>query len=135
MEECSGQERKTRLIPGQPIYKRSKPAPAILSAAPGRPPIPASRSSQPATPEALARSKPSGQSAPVKGFGSERAYLLKHAAARTPMVVVLRSGTVLRGRLAWVDTYSIKIERQSPDPNVLVFKGSIDYMHREVRSN
>lgn len=63
----------------------------------------------------------------------ERAYLLKRSEARTPMVVVLRSGTVLRGRIAWVDTYSIKIERQPAEPNVLVFKGSIDYMHREVR--
>ncbi len=49
------------------------------------------------------------------------------------MVVALRSGTVIRGRLAWVDTYSIKIERQCPEPNVLVFKGAIDYIHRDVR--
>lgn len=61
----------------------------------------------------------------------ERAYLLKHSVARTPMVVALRSGKVLRGRLAWIDTYSIKIEREPAEPNVLVFKGSIDYIHRE----
>jgi sRNA-binding regulator protein Hfq len=78
----------------------------------------------------VARSKPPEQSAPVSGIGKERAYLLKHSLARTPMVVVLRSGTVLRGRLAWIDTYSIKIEREPGEPNVLVFKGSIDYILR-----
>ncbi len=120
--------KSSRLIPGQPIYKRSKPSPtqAILA-------VPPSPAIKPAAPETAARSKPSGHSAPVNGFGSERAYLLKHSAARTPMVVALRSGTVIRGRLAWVDTYSIKIERQCPEPNVLVFKGAIDYIHRDVR--
>jgi sRNA-binding regulator protein Hfq len=122
----------TRLIPGQPIYKRSKPAPEIPGTAP-RPPILANHPSQPATPDPVAQSKPSGQSAPAKVIGREQAYLLKHSSARTPMVVVLRSGTVLRGRLAWVDKYSIKIERQPAEPNVLVFKASIDCMHRETR--
>jgi sRNA-binding regulator protein Hfq len=50
------------------------------------------------------------------------------------MVVALKSGTVLRGRIEWIDTYALKVERKPAAPNVLVYKTAIAYIHRAEQS-
>jgi len=119
-----------KLIPGQPIYKRPKPRPApeVVAVLPSSP---TSLPSKSAIPNAAAPGKRTGPPTPADDSGAEHGYLRKHGKARTQMVIVLKSGIVLRGRIEWIDRYSIKIERKPAGPNVLVYKSSIDYIHRE----
>lgn len=112
----------TNPVPGQPIFKRPARRGSTAPPSPPNPQLP-----KPSRREAIAPSKRSGWPA---GSGLEMQYLKKHAEARTPMVVVLKSGSAIRGRIAWIDTYSIKIERKPAEPNVLIFKSAIAYIHR-----
>ena len=101
-----------------------------MPGAPTVPPRPPGPPSKPATPEGTAPKNRPQQTAQASDSGPERQYLAKHRKARTLMAVVLKTGAVLRGRITWVDTQSIKLEREPVEPNVLVFKTSIDYLYR-----
>ncbi len=72
------------------------------------------------------REKPS----PLGETNAESFYYLKQMTARTPMVVVLNSGDVLRGVIEWYDRRCIKISRIG-EPNLLVMKNSIRYLYKQ----
>ena len=67
---------------------------------------------------------------PPEQTNAEAFYYSKQMTARTPMVVVLTGGEVLRGVIEWYDRDCIKINR-AEGPNLLVPKHSIKYMYKE----
>jgi sRNA-binding regulator protein Hfq len=73
-----------------------------------------------------ARKKP----VPPEQTHAESYYYLKQMQAKTPMVIVLTDGEVLRGTIEWYDKNCIKITRTA-QPNLLLYKSSIKYLYKE----
>ncbi len=85
------------------------------------------------------KGKLSGKPAPAKPVPHEQTnaeafYYTKQMSARTPMVVVLTDGEVLRGVIEWYDRDCVKVNR-AEGPNLLVLKHSIKYMYKESDGN
>ncbi|MBI4461308.1 MAG: RNA chaperone Hfq [Acidobacteria bacterium] len=74
-----------------------------------------------------ARKKP----VPPEQTNAESYYYVKQMQARTPMVVVLADGEVIRGTIEWYDKNCVKITRTA-QPNLLVYKSSIKYLYKET---
>ncbi|MBZ5552976.1 MAG: RNA chaperone Hfq [Acidobacteriia bacterium] len=49
---------------------------------------------------------------------------------KTPMVLVLTEGEVLRGTIEWYDKRCLKLNRPT-EPNMLLMKHAIRYMYKE----
>jgi len=77
-------------------------------------------------PQAGPRKKP----VPPEQTHAEAYYYVKQMQARTPMVIVLTDGEVLRGTIEWYDRDCIKLTR-SGAPNLLLYKASIKYLHKD----
>jgi len=77
-------------------------------------------------PQPGARKKP----VPPEDTHAEAYYYVKQMQARTPMVVVLTDGEVLRGTIEWYDRDCIKLTRSNA-PNLLLYKASIKYLHKD----
>jgi host factor-I protein len=60
---------------------------------------------------------------------AENYYYVKQMNNRTPMIVQLINGEVLKGRIEWYDERCIKL-RSDVDENYIVFKHVIKYMHK-----
>ena len=54
--------------------------------------------------------------------------------ARTPVVVVLTDGELIRGTVEWYDRDCIKITR-SGVPNLLLYKSAIKYIYKDESAN
>ena len=67
---------------------------------------------------------------PTDQTNAENFYYVKQMQNRTPMVVVLQDGEQLEGVIEWYDKNSIKLNRTG-EPNLLVLKHYIKYMHKE----
>ncbi len=50
--------------------------------------------------------------------------------SKTPMVITLKDGEVLRGVIEWYDRSCLKVNRDG-EPNLLLYKSNIKYMHKE----
>jgi host factor-I protein len=74
----------------------------------------------------MQRKKP----APPDQTNAENFYYIKQMQSRTPMVVVLDDGEVIRGVLEWYDRDCIKIHRPK-EPNLLIMKSAVRYMYKE----
>jgi host factor-I protein len=74
----------------------------------------------------LQRRKP----APPDQTNAENFYYIKQMQARTPMVVILDTGEVIRGVIEWYDRNCIKVHR-STEPNLLIMKSAIRYMYKQ----
>jgi sRNA-binding regulator protein Hfq len=61
---------------------------------------------------------------------AENFYYVKQIQNRTPMVMVLQDGEIIKGTIEWYDKYSIKLDRGS-EPDVLLLKHYIKYMYKE----
>ena len=72
------------------------------------------------------RKKPS----PNDQTNAENFYYVKQMQNRTPMVVVLQDGEIVKGTIDWYDKNSIKLNRGT-DPDILVLKHYIKYMYKE----
>jgi host factor-I protein len=77
----------------------------------------------------MQRKKP----APPDQTNAENFYYLKQMQSRTPMIVVLDQGEVLRGVIEWYDKTCIKVHRTN-EPNLLVMKACIRYMYKDGES-
>jgi sRNA-binding regulator protein Hfq len=66
---------------------------------------------------------------PPEQTNAENFYYIKQMSSKTPMVVVLKDGEVLRGIIEWYDRASIKLNREGA-PNLLVFKAAVKYMYK-----
>jgi host factor-I protein len=71
--------------------------------------------------------------APPEQTNAENFYYIKQMQARTPMVVVLDTGEVVRGVIEWYDKNCVKVHRTS-EPNLLIMKWAIRYMYKEKES-
>lgn len=74
----------------------------------------------------LPRKKP----APPEQTNAENFYYIKQMQARTPMIVVLETGEIIRGVIEWYDRNCIKVHR-AKEPNLLIMKTAIRYMYKE----
>lgn len=61
---------------------------------------------------------------------AESYYYLKQMNNKTPMVVVLKDGEVLKGFIEWYDKTCIKLNRVD-EANLLIFKHNIKYIHKD----
>ncbi|MFQ5816657.1 MAG: hypothetical protein ACE5H2_01700 [Terriglobia bacterium] len=68
---------------------------------------------------------------PPEQTQAESYYYLKQMQAKTPMVVVLTDGEVIRGTVEWYDKNCIKITRTS-QPNLLLYKSVIKYLYKDT---
>jgi host factor-I protein len=69
--------------------------------------------------------------APPEQTNAENFYYQKQMQARTPMVIVLRDGEEIRGIIEWYDRNCIKVNRDSGEPNLMIYKPAIKYMYKE----
>jgi host factor-I protein len=69
--------------------------------------------------------------APPETTNAENFYYQKQMQSRTPMVIVLRDGEEVHGIIEWYDRNCIKVNRDSGDPNVMIYKPAIKYMYKE----
>ena len=68
---------------------------------------------------------------PADATGAEATYLAKNKESRTPMVVHLVDGEVVRGVIEYYDRDMVKINR-SEGPNLFIRKAIIRYMHKDA---
>jgi host factor-I protein len=69
--------------------------------------------------------------APPEQTNAENFYYQKQMQSRTPMVIVLRDGEEVRGIIEWYDRNCIKVNRESGEPNLMIYKPAIKYMFKE----
>lgn len=67
---------------------------------------------------------------PPEQTNAESFYYKKQMESKTPMVIVLQDGEVLRGTIEWYDKACIKLHRNDA-PNLLVLKHYIKYIYKE----
>ena len=67
---------------------------------------------------------------PPDQTNAENYYYLKQMASKTPLVVKMMDGEVIRGVLEWYDKNCIKVHRDD-GPNLLILKHSIKYIYKE----
>ncbi|MGQ9618857.1 MAG: Hfq-like protein [Candidatus Aminicenantia bacterium] len=63
---------------------------------------------------------------------AENYYYLKQMTNKTPMVIVLNTGEIIKGTIEWYDRDCIKITRENA-PNLLIFKHSIQYIYKDTQ--
>ena len=68
--------------------------------------------------------------APPEETGAEANYLRKNMEARTPMIVKLVDGEVVRGWIEYYDRDIIKINRNDP-PHLFIRKETIKYILKD----
>ena len=61
---------------------------------------------------------------------AENYYYLKQMSAKTPMIIVMQDGEVIKGRIEWYDRDVIKVHRDG-EPNLLIFKSAIKYILKD----
>ena len=69
--------------------------------------------------------------APPEQTNAENFYYQKQMQSRTPMVIVLRDGEQVHGIIEWYDRHCIKVNRDSGQPNLMIYKPAIKYMYKE----
>lgn len=69
--------------------------------------------------------------APPEQTNAENFYYQKQMQSRTQMVIVLRDGEEIRGIIEWYDRNCIKVNRDSGEPNLMIYKPAIKYMFKE----
>lgn len=61
---------------------------------------------------------------------AENFYYLKQMKLKTPMIIVLMDGEIIRGKIEWYDRDVIKVNRDN-EPNLVIFKHSIKYILKD----
>jgi host factor-I protein len=67
---------------------------------------------------------------PPDQTNAENFYYVKQMQSKTPMVIKLKDGEVLKGVIEWYDRGCLKLNRDG-DPNVLLYKSNIKYMFKD----
>ena len=67
---------------------------------------------------------------PPEATSAEAFYYLKQMNSRTPMVVVMTDGEVIRGVIEWYDRNCLKVNREGA-PNLLIQKHCIKYLFKQ----
>lgn len=66
---------------------------------------------------------------PPEQTNAESFYYLKQMNSKTPMVIVLTDGEIIRGIIEWYDRHCLKINREGA-PNLLIPKLGIKYLYK-----
>ena len=69
--------------------------------------------------------------APPEQTNAENFYYQKQMQSRTPMVIVLHDGEEIHGIIEWYDKNCLKVNRDSGEPNLMIYKPAIKYMYKE----
>ena len=67
---------------------------------------------------------------PPDQTNAENFYYVKQMQSKTPMVITLKDGEVLRGVIEWYDRSCLKFNREG-EPNLLLYKSNIKYMFKD----
>jgi host factor-I protein len=67
---------------------------------------------------------------PPDQTNAENFYYVKQMQSKTPMVITLKDGEVLKGVIEWYDRSCLKLNRDG-DPNLLLYKSNIKYMFKD----
>ena len=67
---------------------------------------------------------------PPENTNAESFYYLKQMNAKTPMVIVMTDGEVIRGCIEWYDRTCLKVNREGA-PNLLIQKQWIKYLFKQ----
>jgi sRNA-binding regulator protein Hfq len=73
---------------------------------------------------------PQKRQIPPDQTNAENFYYVKQMQLKTQMVITLKDGEVIKGVIEWYDKTCLKLNRDG-DPNLLVYKSNIKYMHKE----
>lgn len=69
------------------------------------------------------------KSPPPAETHAETYYYKKQMDARTDMVIILRDGEEITGKIEWYDIDAIKVDRET-EPKILLLKHNIKYMYK-----
>jgi host factor-I protein len=72
---------------------------------------------------------PQKRQIPPDQTNAENFYYVKQMQSKTPMVITLKDGEVLKGVIEWYDRSCLKLNRDG-EPNLLLYKNNIKYMHK-----
>ncbi len=72
---------------------------------------------------------PQKRQVPPDQTNAENFYYVKQMQSKTPMVITLKDGEVLKGVIEWYDRSCLKLNRDG-EPNLLLYKSNIKYMHK-----
>ena len=67
---------------------------------------------------------------PPDQTNAENFYYVKQMQSKTPMVITLKDGEVLRGVIEWYDRSCLKLNRDA-GPNLMLYKSNIKYMFKD----
>jgi sRNA-binding regulator protein Hfq len=67
---------------------------------------------------------------PPDQTNAENFYYVKQMQSKTPMVITLKDGEVIKGVIEWYDKSCLKLNRDG-DPNLLVYNSNIKYMYKD----
>ena len=67
---------------------------------------------------------------PPDQTNAENFYYVKQMQSKTPMVITLKDGEVIRGVIEWYDRSCLKLNREG-DPNLMLYKSNIKYMFKD----
>ena len=67
---------------------------------------------------------------PPDQTNAENFYYVKQMQSKTPMVITLKDGEVIRGVIEWYDRSCLKVNRDG-DPNLMLYKSNIKYMFKD----
>ena len=73
---------------------------------------------------------PQKRPVPPDQTNAENFYYVKQMQSKTPMVITLKDGEILKGVIEWYDRSCLKVNRDGA-PNLLLYKNNIKYMHKE----
>jgi len=69
---------------------------------------------------------------PPERTNAENFYYAKQIQMKTPMVIVLRDGEVVRGVIEWYDKLCLRLKR-ADGPSLLIYKPAIRYMYKATQ--
>ena len=67
---------------------------------------------------------------PPDQTNAENFYYMKQMQAKTPMVIVMKDGEILKGIIEWYDKCALKFNREAA-PNLMLYKHNIKYMYKD----
>lgn len=79
------------------------------------------------------KNKGSRKPTPPEQTYAEVYYYLKQMHRKTPMVVVMLDGEVLKGWIEWYDRGVIKLNRHD-EPNLMIPKHAIKYIYKDIEA-
>ena len=73
---------------------------------------------------------PKKRPVPPDQTNAENFYYVKQMQGKTPMVITLKDGELVKGVIEWYDRSCLKVNREGA-PNVLLYKSNIKYMFKD----